>query len=278
MKYDGGMRDIYSCGGIVREIHTAGRQPSVMALLLYLLPVLLCVARISCNQQHVPVDHATPGDGWGACGKTNVLVKGRGEARIINGEEANPHSLPWQVLITYHGYFTCGGSILNKDWIVTAAHCIRSLEPGAYSIEAGTHDRHLAGPHTQTRCISRIVVHYNYRPQYYTRSNDIAMLKLLEPLEASDAVKHVCLPPYGVYQPPRTALTSGWGLTSVEHRARFLQQLYYNVIEPSVCEVGVFSTTFLEDTMLCVLAEGESNPCYGDSGGPLVSLEESSDQ
>jgi len=44
--------------------------------------------------------------------------------RVVGGVEAMPHSWPWQVsLQSSRGHF-CGGSIINEQWVLSAAHCV----------------------------------------------------------------------------------------------------------------------------------------------------------
>ena len=44
---------------------------------------------------------------------------------IVGGSEAKQHSWPWQVSLVEPGTgHMCGGSVLNRRWVVTAAHCV----------------------------------------------------------------------------------------------------------------------------------------------------------
>ena len=56
------------------------------------------------------------GGGSGQCGY-------KPRARIVGGTEAPKGAWPWQALITSRGFGFCGGTLVNTQWVVTAAHC-----------------------------------------------------------------------------------------------------------------------------------------------------------
>lgn len=59
-------------------------------------------------------------------------------SRVINGQDATPHSWPWQVSLRARGRHICGGSLIRPDWIVTAAHCVyRNPNPSGYTVVVG---------------------------------------------------------------------------------------------------------------------------------------------
>ena len=45
--------------------------------------------------------------------------------KIVGGHECTPHSQPHQVSLN-SGYHFCGGSLVNENWVVSAAHCYKS--------------------------------------------------------------------------------------------------------------------------------------------------------
>ena len=131
------------------------------------------------------------------CGKCYVC-----DQKIIGGLEARRHEIPWQVLLTmpchddgklvntckeWNGRTNtgvCGGSILTKDAILTAAHCTAKVPNGAEGIIVwtGEHDSSVKdGEKAHTVCQKTEHPGYNRgtAPEF---DNDIAILYLCEPL------------------------------------------------------------------------------------------------
>ncbi|KAK5907875.1 hypothetical protein CesoFtcFv8_005679 [Champsocephalus esox] len=129
-------------------------------------------------------------------------------SRVVNGEEARPHSWPWQIsLQVKHGsrfHHTCGGTLIAPRWVLTAGHCIT---PGdVYRVVLGEHDQSQQEGSEQLRDVMRIIVHPDWDIDFVARGNDLALLKLDESPVLSDSVGPACLPPPGGDPPPRDAL------------------------------------------------------------------------
>ena len=113
---------------------------------------------------------------------------------IVGGENAAPHSAPY--IITLQSQATqrhsCGGSILNVNWILTAAHCIPAHP---LQIVAGQHNLEQVSGTEQLRLVAQSILHAGYDPE--TLFNDIAVLRLATPLVLTPGIVEVTRLPQG---------------------------------------------------------------------------------
>jgi trypsin len=61
-----------------------------------------------------------------ACGIKPPLSR-NASIKIVGGAVVTPNSWPWQVALKkYDGEIVCGGTLLDQNWVLTAAHCKQS--------------------------------------------------------------------------------------------------------------------------------------------------------
>ncbi|XP_067249005.1 trypsin-like [Chanodichthys erythropterus] len=192
--------------------------------------------------------------------------------KIVGGEDAAAGAWPWQVSIQsakYGGHF-CGGSLINKDWVLSAAHCFQeSLD--TIEIYLGRRSQSGSNPYEEFRTAIQVINHPNYVGA--THDNDIALLQLSSSVTFSEYIKPVCLAATGsVFTAGTESWVTGWGaLNSGGSSPDILQEVMVPIVSNSDCnnayEGGISSN------MICagLLNEGGKDSCQGDSGGPMVS-------
>lgn len=57
--------------------------------------------------------------------------------RIVGGQYVQPHEYPWQAslglrLSDIYTAHLCGATILNSNWVLTAAHCAKATTNGKF--------------------------------------------------------------------------------------------------------------------------------------------------
>nr|UCK81482.1 MASP-related molecule 2-like protein [Arenicola marina] len=211
--------------------------------------------------------------GDGTCGRPEVRAK---VTRIVGGSVAVPHSWPWQISMRFKGHpnelwgHWCGGSIIAREWIITAAHCLYNFGTEAdFKVRVGEHDQGSdAEPTERTFEVAQLIKHENYNAQTY--DNDIALMRLKEPVTYSREVSPVCLPAADV--PMNTlCVTTGWGDTMGTGNEQLLNQVNVPVLDTEVCNQREWYGGSITSNMICAgYPEGNKDSCQGDSGGPLV--------
>ncbi|KAJ1954700.1 hypothetical protein EC988_002290 [Linderina pennispora] len=203
--------------------------------------------------------------------------------RIIGGNVAPADKYPFASIIktvySDGSLSKCGGTIISRNHVVTAAHCVVRTATGERAIPKNTYAGYGNNVYiSQTLVPSRrVFVH----PQYNSTGlkNDIAVLELPDlPL---DGVSVATVPVYkGSLFPGMSATAIGWGLTNMTdpHSPSYpLKEAEVKIGNTDPCKTQV--ETWLHDTFensngprICL--EGALMPgngsCSGDSGSPLL--------
>ncbi|XP_061225493.1 chymotrypsin-C-like [Neopsephotus bourkii] len=204
------------------------------------------------------------------CGQAAVASLHR--PRVVGGEDAVPHSWPWQISLQYiqngKWYHTCGGTLIETNWVLTAAHCISSTL--TYRVVLGKQvlsDEEELG--SVAVGVEKIIVHKNWNS--FLIINDIALIKLAEEVQESETIQVACLPPAGqILENNYPCYVTGWGrLWTNGPLADVLQQALLPVVDYETCSQRSWWGTYVLPSMICAGGDGVISSCNGDSGGPL---------
>lgn len=182
--------------------------------------------------------------------------------------------------------FKCGGFLINNRYVVTAAHCIKTVLTWENPILTGVrlgewnHETDLdcqkIGVSTvcsdppQNFDIEKKIIHPGYEQKIGSK-DDIALLRLSRPVQMSQYVKPICLPlsknlqQISDYYGTRF-IVAGWGRTENFTHSAVKLKVDVDGVRLSDCKL-VFNVW---DKQICAGGKTGKDSCGGDSGGPLM--------
>ncbi|CAB3245953.1 unnamed protein product [Arctia plantaginis] len=211
--------------------------------------------------------------------------------RIIGGNRTKLFEMPWMVLLSYDTSrgikLKCGGTIINKWYVLTAAHCVSYLSSrmrldgviiGEYDVRGDpdceiSDDGEYCAPSVINATIDTIIAHPGYTPQ--TLADDIALIRLSEALDFSpDSRKPICLPITRELQSRSMAglngVVAGWGVTEDGLQSPVLLSVELPILTQRACQDAYNGTIRISEKQLCAGGIKNKDSCGGDSGGPLL--------
>ncbi|KAF4114305.1 trypsin-like [Onychostoma macrolepis] len=200
--------------------------------------------------------------------------------RIVGGKNATAGAWPWQVSIHFtfagidFGHF-CGGTLITKDWVLSAAHCFQWFNASYVVMYFGRLNQSGSNPYETNRTASQIINHPNFN--FSTFDNDIALIQLSSSVPFSDYIRPACLGAVNsTFAGGTESWVTGWGRLQPNGTEvpEVLQEVMIPVVKDTDC-INAYGGINISITsnMICagLLNQGGKGACQGDSGGPMVS-------
>uniref|UniRef100_A0A182JX59 CLIP domain-containing serine protease n=1 Tax=Anopheles christyi TaxID=43041 RepID=A0A182JX59_9DIPT len=215
--------------------------------------------------------------------------------RIYGGENADIDEFPWLALMQYENRkgerkYSCGGSLINQRYVLTAAHCVTGeverKEGKLVAVRLGEYNTN-----TEIDCVMEeqeeicadrpidadvesSVVHPEYDETAH--AHDIALVRLAQSIRYTDFVQPVCLPltDFRSSKPGEVNFVTGFGRTLKGSRSVIKQKLGIKVYDQDRCrEKYATKNSVITSNQICAGGEFAKDSCHGDSGGPLMKLQ-----
>ncbi|CAD7083359.1 unnamed protein product [Hermetia illucens] len=203
-----------------------------------------------------------------------------GEQKILGDVQVG--HWPWLALLGYDSpsdtEFLCGGTLVSRRHVVTAAHCInddlRSVRLGEHDLRDDGETQHVDIP------IAEKVQHPGFNPD--TIHFDVAVISLTSDVAFTDTIRPICIPDKTKYDTRSligySPYVAGWGRTLEGFDSKnVLNELQLVIFDNNQCK-GQFGVDNVDEGTICAGYLGNKTDfCYGDCGGPLMMAEETTE-
>uniref|UniRef100_A0A182JNY8 Peptidase S1 domain-containing protein n=1 Tax=Anopheles christyi TaxID=43041 RepID=A0A182JNY8_9DIPT len=235
-----------------------------LLLCLLVLVSVLCVASQSLGPNRL------------TCGKRRVKTI----HLVQNGIDAKPGHWPWHAAIFHRKGdrldYACGGSIIDENTILTAAHCVflaNGIIPAdRISVHLGRIHLKEVSEFVQEHTVQEVIVHPGYNSSRFV--NDIGLIKLTGSISMTEFVQPVCLWTMDKNQElivGRNGTLVGFGLNEQDVVSEQLKQAPIGVVDALTCIKSdrLSFANQLTSEMFCGGGQSNVSACNGDSGGGL---------
>ncbi|XP_055384266.1 trypsin-4-like [Condylostylus longicornis] len=180
------------------------------------------------------------------------------DPRIVGGNDAEKNEFPHMISLKFRGGHLCGGSIINENWVLTAAHCLCNGFNEQVKI---TLIKGVAGLYKISDNDKNFESAENYKPYEFNFKRAVIHPKYKCAKSDNDL-----------------ATVIGWGWTNEDRsqgvRSDILQKANVRVWNNVLCQQSFANNhkkNIILETHLCAGYEnGGIDSCWADSGGPLI--------
>uniref|UniRef100_A0A1B6HKB4 Phenoloxidase-activating factor 2 n=1 Tax=Homalodisca liturata TaxID=320908 RepID=A0A1B6HKB4_9HEMI len=201
------------------------------------------------------------------------------ETRITGDDYAHYGQYPWMAALLAPGRkYVCGGSLIHRQVVLTAAHCVHQVRLQELTVRLGEWDsQHKTETYpVQNVGAVEIVIHEQFKLN--SLFNDIALVFLASPAELGGNIRTICLPEANEIVDSRKCLASGWGKDAFGREGKhsaILKSVQLSLMPREECLQALRETRLgeffrLHISFLCAGGEKGRDTCKGDGGSPLV--------
>nr|XP_032529520.1 uncharacterized protein LOC116779374 [Danaus plexippus plexippus] len=190
------------------------------------------------------------------------------EKRIVGGSEAHLDQYPYNVQF-YNLGGLCGGSILTKKIVLTAAHCFDSNKNLA-DMKIFSKPRYLFDLHANSHDIWDFRIHEDYGMESVF-DNDIAVIIIHNEFVFGKQVRNIKIINNQHWEKENETFTvTGWGETKYGDGIdkTVFRQVQLRYISKEMCMK--MNQITLDTEMFCLYGDGKRDSCRGDSGGGVL--------
>ena len=202
-----------------------------------------------------------------AASSASMISYDQPDTRIIGGEFVD-QGYPWMVSIQ-KGYHFCGGVLIAKDWVLTAAHCLDDKTPEELNLYIGLES--LSFPSSgDVRKAEWFILHPDYNDRLFF--SDLALIKL-DRSATKTPINILNRRGTTELQQNEQLRVLGWGVTESGSTSRLLKQVDVSFQQDMICNstYPINSINNYWDRSFCAgEVSGGKDSCQGDSGGPVV--------
>lgn len=179
-------------------------------------------------------------------------------------------------------YFLCGGTLINKEVVLTTAHCVRDYKMAELEIQAGLWGMpkmQLSSElETQNRKMREIILHENF--DQATHRNNIALLILDREFEMNNYVGVACPPtPVFPYDTKNCVVFRNEASLDVEKVIENIEIEPRDDCERKLRKTKLGDDFILHESFICAIGRNGEDTCEGDGGkGLLCSVDGSNDE